>query len=363
MKRKNVILVTFLLTMLVSLMFSQSVWAKNKVKLNYNKKILFVGDKVKLKVKNTKKKIKWSSKNKKIAEVSSKGRIKAKKAGKTVIIAKVGKKRYKCKITVKKKKYKIIDREIGYYTSDLKPEGTYYLSFGLKWKGKEVSCDGKCDIVFMNNNNKILKTHTVKFSSKDFCDVEINNLLKYRCEIDININDKPKELLGDGKIGFIIRLNNGQTFSLYKEDTYFTGSASSGEIIKFDNISVVLPIFGTVSTYLGDVRVSALKINKVEYSYSRNFNGTYNFEFWINGRKTYDFLGNSGTVECGLCYSIQKDGNNIMLKDSNIPNLEGRYSISQPLGNRKVGENVGTYPTNCDLSKGTYQLVISDYYY
>ncbi len=56
---------------------------------------------VKLKVKGTKKKVKWSSKNKSIATVSKKGVVKAKKVGRTKIIAKVGKKKYKCNITVK----------------------------------------------------------------------------------------------------------------------------------------------------------------------------------------------------------------------------------------------------------------------
>lgn len=75
-----------------------------KVRLNMTKKTLTVGKTVTLKVKGTKKKVKWSSSNKKVASVSSKGKVKAKKAGKATITAKVGKKKYKCKITVKKKK-------------------------------------------------------------------------------------------------------------------------------------------------------------------------------------------------------------------------------------------------------------------
>ena len=56
---------------------------------------------VKLKVKGTKKKIKWSSKKKSIATVTKKGVVKGRKAGKTTIVAKVGKKKYSCKVIVK----------------------------------------------------------------------------------------------------------------------------------------------------------------------------------------------------------------------------------------------------------------------
>ena len=78
--------------------------AKKKPKLNKKKLTLTVGQTAKLKVKNTKKKIKWSSSKKSVATITKKGKVKAKKAGKTTIIAKFGKKKLKCKVTVKAKK-------------------------------------------------------------------------------------------------------------------------------------------------------------------------------------------------------------------------------------------------------------------
>ena len=71
-------------------------------KLNKKSATMYVGDSLQLKVKNAKKKIKWSSGKKSVATVSSKGKVKAKKAGNAVITAKVGNKKLKCKITVKK---------------------------------------------------------------------------------------------------------------------------------------------------------------------------------------------------------------------------------------------------------------------
>lgn len=73
-----------------------------KIKLNKKKLTLHVKQSYTLKLKNYKKKIKWSSSNKKIASVTSKGKVMAKKTGKTTITAKAGKKKYTCKITVKK---------------------------------------------------------------------------------------------------------------------------------------------------------------------------------------------------------------------------------------------------------------------
>ena len=63
-----------------------------------------IGQKRALKVKNTKKKVKWSSTKKSVATVNKKGVVTAKKKGTAYIKAKVGKKTYKCKVTVKSKK-------------------------------------------------------------------------------------------------------------------------------------------------------------------------------------------------------------------------------------------------------------------
>lgn len=77
--------------------------AASKPKLSQKKLVLKVGQTRKLKVKKTKKKVKWSTNKKKIASVSQKGLVKARKPGKAVITAKLGGKKLKCKVTVKAK--------------------------------------------------------------------------------------------------------------------------------------------------------------------------------------------------------------------------------------------------------------------
>ena len=74
--------------------------AKKTVKLNKSKLTVQTGKTTKLKLQNTKKKVKWSSKNKKVATVNSKGVVKGIAVGKTTITAKSGKKKYSCKVTV-----------------------------------------------------------------------------------------------------------------------------------------------------------------------------------------------------------------------------------------------------------------------
>ena len=96
--KKTLSLVVILTLIITSCLFSAQ--AASKVKINKKKATIKVGQTVKLKVKNTKKKAKWSSSNKQVATVSKKGKVTGKKTGKATIIAKAGKKKYKCKIRV-----------------------------------------------------------------------------------------------------------------------------------------------------------------------------------------------------------------------------------------------------------------------
>ena len=100
---KKLLALIFAVVLSFSMIPTTNINAANKVKLNKTKATIYVGKTVTLKLKNNKKKVKWTTSNKKIATVSKKGKVKGKKTGRVTITAKVGKKKYKCKITVKKK--------------------------------------------------------------------------------------------------------------------------------------------------------------------------------------------------------------------------------------------------------------------
>ncbi len=75
--------------------------SKSKVTISSKSCSLKKGKKIKLKLKNNKKKIIWVSREKKIASVTSKGVVKGRKKGTTYIYAIANHKLYKCKVTVR----------------------------------------------------------------------------------------------------------------------------------------------------------------------------------------------------------------------------------------------------------------------
>lgn len=105
-KIKKAFTIIFTLVLVMLMVSTINVSAAKKIRLNKTKATIYVGKTVSLKLKNSKKKIKWSSSNKKVAIVTKKGKVKGKKAGKVTITAKAGKKKYRCKITVKNQNQK-----------------------------------------------------------------------------------------------------------------------------------------------------------------------------------------------------------------------------------------------------------------
>lgn len=101
--RNRFVTITLVFAMIASAIPSNAIQAAKKVKLNKTKLVLQVGKSYKLKLKNYKKKVKWSSSKKTVATVSKKGKVKAKKAGTAKVTAKAGKKKYTCKVQVQKK--------------------------------------------------------------------------------------------------------------------------------------------------------------------------------------------------------------------------------------------------------------------
>ena len=99
-KRIGVLLTTFLLIVMCLAVDTTTVSAA-KNKLSKTKITLTQGKKYRLKVKGTKKKVKWSSTKKSVATVNKKGVVTAKKKGTAKITVRSGKKSYTVKIKVK----------------------------------------------------------------------------------------------------------------------------------------------------------------------------------------------------------------------------------------------------------------------
>lgn len=86
-----------------STLYSGVADAASAIKLNKKTAKIAVGKSVTLKVRGTKKKVKWKTSKKSVATVNAKGKVTGKKAGKAVVTAKVKGKTLKCKVTVTKK--------------------------------------------------------------------------------------------------------------------------------------------------------------------------------------------------------------------------------------------------------------------
>ncbi|MCM1244783.1 MAG: Ig-like domain-containing protein [Roseburia sp.] len=93
----------FIVALLVTLFPTCSLEAKS-VKLNKTKITLNIGESKVLKLKNNKKRVRWSSNKKKVATVTQRGMVTARQKGIAIITAKIGKKKYKCTVIVKKRK-------------------------------------------------------------------------------------------------------------------------------------------------------------------------------------------------------------------------------------------------------------------
>lgn len=93
-------------------MIPASSYAYAAASLNKTKTTIYAGNTRQLKVRDTKKKVKWSSTNTAVAKVSKKGKVTAIKAGEAKIKAKVGKRTLYCKVTVKCKKHNYRKAEV-----------------------------------------------------------------------------------------------------------------------------------------------------------------------------------------------------------------------------------------------------------
>lgn len=195
--------------MMVTILMPISTTQAAKIKLNYTKKTIYEGDTFKLKVKGTKKKVKWSSSNKGIASVNSRGVVTGECDGKVTIIAKVAGKKLKCKIVVKEasKVTYINNRSVEYSEND----NVERLFFGFKDQyNKVVSGSGNVNIR-IENNGEIVYQKRFSYNESNF-NYWTNALYgeRYLCSIDIPVSDIKEGKNNSGKLYYKVTDQAGE---------------------------------------------------------------------------------------------------------------------------------------------------------
>lgn len=116
---KKLITICLAVLFTVTVALPVQIEAATTPKLNKTSLTLCKGKSYRLKVTNTKAKVKWSSSKKTVAAVSSKGNVAAKGTGTAYITAQVGTKKVKCKVVVKNHSWKNVEAQGHYETQTI----------------------------------------------------------------------------------------------------------------------------------------------------------------------------------------------------------------------------------------------------
>lgn len=191
MNRKNIIKILVILCtfFLVYLSHEKTIINAATIKLNTSTLTLKNIRIYQLKVKNTKKKVKWSSSNKNIVTVSSNGKVTAVKKGTAYVYAKISNKKLKCKVkvlttgTISLSNTSLNLSKGKTYT--LKPKLKYQINQKVKWSSNNnkiaiVSSKGK---ITAKNNGTAIITAKAANGKKATCKVTVKNFKTYTVDI------------------------------------------------------------------------------------------------------------------------------------------------------------------------------------
>ncbi|MCI9063946.1 MAG: Ig domain-containing protein [Clostridia bacterium] len=151
------------------------------VKISKTKYTMNKGETSTLKIKGTKKKVKWYTSNKKIATVNSNGKVTAKSKGTATITAKIGSKKYKCKITVE-------NVSINKTKLNIELDNNYTLKVKGSKRTVKWSTSNK-KIVTVNSNGKV----TAKSKGTATITAKVGNK-KLKCKVTIKVPDYKKKI-------------------------------------------------------------------------------------------------------------------------------------------------------------------------
>lgn len=275
----------------------ETVEAATKVKLNCTKKSIYEGNRFKLKVTGTSKKVKWSSSNKKVATVSSKGSVKGISKGSCTITATVGGKKYTCKVTVKEKSrvYMINNRSVEYS----RDEDSQRLFFGFLDQYENV-VDGSGSVdVRIENDGVTVYEDTIDFSPLDFSTWTWNygSVEKYVCCVRIPNSDITPGKNTQGKIYFSVNEKEA-SFDEYSLNIYdlpqktATFNLPSIPVSTFESVTIKDGFTGKYKKAMCDINIDSItpimESSYVELNITGNVTPTIDTITWT-GSNYYHF--------------------------------------------------------------------------
>ena len=208
---------------------------------------LTVGKSTTLKVKNTRKKVKWKSSNSKIASVNSAGKVTGKKAGRAKITATVNKKKYTCTVTVKaaKKAVKVSKIKLNKNRISLNTGKSYTLKAAvspskasnkkLSWKSSNtavVTVNSKGVVIAKKAGSAVI-TATAKDGSrkKASCKVTVKGTSKKDTRVSKLIVSSKKSVNVNGTLQLSVSVHPSglsKTFTWKSDNTKIATVSSSG---------------------------------------------------------------------------------------------------------------------------------------
>ncbi|NSF41391.1 Ig-like domain-containing protein [Blautia wexlerae] len=358
------------------------------VSLNRRSTSVYIGKTTQLKVNNYTGKIRWSSSNTSIATVSSTGKVKGKKAGTVTISARAGKKTLKCKVTVRS--------VISVSPKEIYLDGTDDATITVKLKHRcglrysitspyVVSCSwdkqwyenntvaylyitgertGTTYVTITNtfNNEKVrikvvvdttVKVEGVNISSNSES-LYVGDSVKLSADVyPSNATDRGITWYSDNTsvakvsdYGRVEAVSSGQATITAKSNNGHTASCIITVMtpinVKLPNTPVTIKSYD----YGGGLRRACI-ITNVRFECGIKVSDSYSCRIYIDGKKTYDFGGNTISSPCPIGYKIYRNG--AVIKSGVI------YSTA--LG---VGESFIDCSGNLFLAPGNYELQLLD---
>lgn len=271
-------------------------------KLNKTSVTLTVGKTTQLKVKNTKKKVKWSTTKKSVCTVTNKGLVKAKKKGTAYVKAKVGTKTLKCKVTVKAATKTVKSIKIVGDSNVLAPGGSMQLS--VKYTpsaatGKYVnwSTSNSYYATVENGVVKALRNGNVTIKAT----LQSNEAVYATYNIQIKDIEATVDELSSGDGGDLLLTSNGATeimkFSLSDTVANVTVNVldSIGNVVRSYNMGTLSANTSNVCTW--DLLNSAgVKVSAGSYCFEIVAAGSSTKSDYFTIYASSDFAGGNGSA-------------------------------------------------------------------